>query len=111
MSNAPTNKGFVVGGFVHYIPKNELGVVGSIKADGAGCWYHMGGTRAMTPYTIIEPLSIDEVLALTFVNEYAKPSLIERSCRVIEGGDVSDLIDDCDIRIAVIRVVQEHGGQ
>lgn len=102
-----TNKQILPGGFVRYKMKNELGLVGEMKFNGARCWYHSGGTRAMTPYDLIEPITLEEVLENTFSNEYAKASLIERSLRVQEGGDTSDLIDDPEIRPEVRQLIKE----
>ena len=95
------------GTFVRYILKDELGLVSDMVYAGARCWFHMGGTRAMTPYDMIEPITFDEVLTHNFSNEYAKASLIERYLRVREGGDVSDLIDDRTIRDEVKYQVQQ----
>lgn len=101
MSNNLDPKQLSIGSFVRYKPRNELGVVGELKFNGARCWWHIGGTRAMTPYDAIEHISYEDVLNGTFSNECAKASLIERSFRVHEGGDVTDLIDDKDIRISI----------
>ena len=105
------SKQILPGTFVRYLPKNELGLVGEMKFNGARCWYHSGGTRAMTPYDIIEPITLDEVLQNTFSNEYAKASLIERHYRLHEGGDTSDLIDDPGIRPEVRQLLKgkAHG--
>lgn len=86
------------GSFVVYTMKNELGLVKRITDDGCFVWYHMGGTAAKSPFHIIEPIYPHQVLQNTFSNEYAKKSLIERRLRMLTGGDVSDLIDDDDIR-------------
>lgn len=101
------NKQIAIGGFVRYKMKNELGLIGEMTFNGARCWYHMGGTRAMTPYDLIERISIEEVLENTFSNEYAKASLIERHYRLHEGGDTSDLIDDPGIRPEVRQLIKE----
>lgn len=100
----------VPGSFVRYTIKNELGLIGEIRFNGARCWYHTGGTRSMSPYEIIEPITLEELLSETFSNEYAKASLIERSLRIQEGGDVSDLIDDAEIRTEVRQLLQQKGG-
>lgn len=97
-----------IGSFVRYKVKNELGVIGEMRFSGARCWYHLGGTRANSPYEIIEHIDLEDVLKTTFSNEYAKGSLIERSMRLIEGGDVSDLIDDCDVRPEIKRLLEER---
>lgn len=47
-------------------------------------------------------------MSTKFANEYAKLSLIERSFRLKEGGDVTDLIDDKDIRIEIITQVMSN---
>ena len=101
------NRPLLPGTFVRYLPKNELGLIGEMRYIGARCWYHMGGTTATTPYDLIEPITLDEVLTHNFSNEYAKASLIERYLRVREGGDVSDLIDDRTIRDEVKYQVQQ----
>ena len=100
-----------IGSFVRYKQKNELGVVSEMKFIGARCWYRLDGIRAMTPYEIIEPINIEQVLGTKFSNEYAKGSLIERSMRLIEGGDVSDLIDDCDVRPEIKKLLKKGDNQ
>ena len=95
-------KTFEVGGLVRYTTKNELGVIGALDPNrGARVWYHMGATRSMSPFDIIEPITLNEALYSTFSNEYAKASLIERMYRVKERGDTTDLIDDAEIRPSV----------
>lgn len=101
MTQNSDQKQLSIGSFVRYKIKNKLGVVGELTFNGARCWYHSGGTREMSPYEIIERFSYEDVLNSTFSNEYAKASLIERHFRVHEGGDVSDLIDDKDIRPSI----------
>ena len=96
-----------VGEFVRYRMKNQLGLVGEVTPRGCRVWYHTGGTRAMSPYQIIELITFQEVLNCTFENEYAKASLIERSTRLLEGGDVSDLIDTPDIRKGITTLLYE----
>lgn len=96
------------GTFVRYILKDELGLVSDMVYAGARCWFHMGGTRAMTPYDMIEPITFDEVLSHDFSNEYCKTSLIERYLRIQEGRDVSDLIDREDVREEVVRLLQQR---
>lgn len=96
-----------IGSFVRYKHKNQLGVVGELTFNGARCWWHTGGTRAMAPYEIIERISIEDVLTSTFSNEYAKASLIERHYRIHEGGDVSDLIEGKEIRTS-IKIQLKH---
>lgn len=105
------NRPLLPGTFVRYTPKNELGLIGEMRYIGARCWYHMGGTKATTPYDLIETITLEEVLTHTFSNEYCKASLIERSLRIQEGGDTSDLIDDSDIRSEVRQLLQQKGGQ
>ena len=100
-------KHLLPGTFVRYTIKNELGLIGEIRFNGARCWQHNVGTRSMSPYELIEPFTLEEVLSETFSNEYAKASLIERSLRIQEGGDVSDLIDDRTIRDEVKYQVQQ----
>lgn len=97
---------YYVGQFVRYKMKNELGLIGEVNESGARVWYHLGGTRSMSPLDIIEPLTINEVFELTFSNEYAKASLIERQLRLNEGSDVSDLIDERHIRREVFMSLQ-----
>ena len=96
----------VPGSFVRYLPKNELGLIGEMRYIGARCWYHMGGTKATTPYDLIEAITLEEALTHTFSNEYCKASLLERHKRLMEGGDVSDLIDDSDIRSEVRKMIE-----
>lgn len=103
------SKQILPGTFVRYLPKNELGLVGEMKFSGARCWYHMGGTKATTPYNLIEPISDAEAIAETFSNECCKASLLERHRRLMEGGDVSDLIDDADIRSEVRQALKKGG--
>ena len=97
------------GTFVRYLPKNELGLIGEMRYIGARCWYHMGGTKATTPYDLIEAITLEEALTHTFSNEYCKASLIERSLRIQEDGDTSDLIDDADIRSEVRQALKKGG--
>lgn len=92
-----------VGTFVRYKMKNQLGLVGEVTERGARVWYHMGGTRALSPIEIIEAIPVTEAVYCKFENEYAKPSLFERRERLLNGGDTSDLIDYPDIR----RSIQE----
>lgn len=87
----------VVGDFVRYTVKNELGLVGEVLERGARCWYHTGGTRALSPCDIIEKISPLDAIFDDFSNNYARASLIERRERLLRGEDVSDLIDDKDI--------------
>lgn len=91
---------YEVGDFVRYIIKNEVGLVGEVISDSnkIRCYWHMGGTRATASTEIVEPLTLEEVKSTTFSNDYAKQSLMERQMRLFEGGDVSDLIDDQDVR-------------
>jgi len=107
MSSSPSDKSISIGSFVRYKHKNQLGVVGEMTFNGARCWWHSGGTRAMAPYEIIERISYEDVLNSTFSNEYAKASLIERHFRVHEGGDVTDLIEGKDIRPS-IKIQLKH---
>lgn len=93
--------------YVRYKLKNELGLIGEVTAHGLRCWYHLGGTRALTNYEDVEVIDLRKVLATTFSNEYCKASLIERAHRLFTGGDVSDLIDDRNVRDAVIRLVKK----
>lgn len=99
------------GGFVRYLPKNEIGLVGKMSECGtkAYCWFHTGGTRALTPFDILEPISNDEALCHRFNNEYAKASLFERQARLSEGGDVTDLIDRDGIRESIYSVFEARG--
>lgn len=87
-----------VGSFVRYKYKNELGVVKEVTEHGARVWYHSGGTSNMSPFHIIEVIDVTEAKHSKFSNDHQKASLFERRQRLIEGGDVSDLIDDKDIR-------------
>lgn len=85
---------YKVGDFVRYIMKNEVGLVGEILDNNkVRCWWHMGGTRATIDTRMIEPLTIEQVREETFSNDYAKNSLIARRIILLQGGDVSDLID------------------
>jgi hypothetical protein len=99
---------YVVGGFVRYNPKNELGLVGEVTDIGLRCWYSLGGTRAMTPYDIVESVDLTTAINGTFSNEYAKKSLIERHMRLLLGEDVSDLIDTNDISPEVQKLISEY---
>lgn len=85
------------GDFVRYTVKNELGLVDEVTEQGARCWYHLGGTRAMTSFDLIERIDPPDALHDDFSNNYARASLIERRYRLLHGGDVSDLIDHDDI--------------
>ena len=85
------------GDFIRYKVKNELGLVGEVTPLGVRCWYHCGGTRAMTPFEEIEKISNLDAIFDDFSNNYARASLIERRERLLRGEDVSDLIDDKDI--------------
>lgn len=102
-----------VGGFVRYKLKNELGLVGEITERSARVWYHMGGTRATTAFDLIEAIPVVEAQYSKFSNEYAKPSLFERRERLLKGGDISDLIDDKDIRPEIRQIfeaIKNKGG-
>ena len=81
------------GDFVRYKLKNELGLVGEVTPWGARCWYHLGGTKALTSFDDIELLSLTMVKKRQFSNNYAKQSLMTRRARLLRGEDVSDLID------------------
>ena len=85
------------GDFVRYTIKNELGLVGEVTNRGARCWYHCGGTRAMTPFDSFEKITPLDAIFDDFSNNYARASLIERRERLLRGEDVSDLIDSTDI--------------
>ena len=87
-----------VGSFVRYKYKNELGVVKEVTEHGARVWYHSGGTTNMSPFHVIEVIDITEAVYSKFINDHQKASLFERRARLLKGGDVSDLIDDKDIR-------------
>lgn len=89
---------YKVGDFVRYSIKNEIGLIGEVTEQGARVWWHLGGTRALSPFHIIVPLSDSEILSKSFSNEYVKESLLERYLRLLEGKDVSDLIDERNIR-------------
>lgn len=95
--------------FVRYKDKNELGVVGLISEDVAWCWFHQGGTKAAIDLSKIETLSIWQVLKGDFSNNYAKKSLMERHLRLWQNyGDVSDLIDDTNVRIEIFALIQKN---
>lgn len=98
-----------VGDFVRYTIKKELGLVGEVTEHGARCWWHLGGTRAMCPYEILEVIATDEAITGKFSNQYAKASLIERKYRLQEGGDVSDLIDRDEIRTEILEALNHEG--
>lgn len=84
---------------VIYKPKNEIGLVKEvISHDKVRVWYHTGGTSAVTPTKYLKYIATVKVYGTTFTNEYAKLSLLERQARMHENGDVSDLIDDNDVR-------------
>jgi hypothetical protein len=85
---------YKVGDFVRYIMKNEIGLVGDvIDNNHVRCWWHMGGTKATISTELIELLSDYQVKDEVFSNEYAKKSLQARRVILLQGGDVSDLID------------------
>lgn len=90
-----------IGMFVHYADKNELGLIGLTNNTGAACWFNIGGVRAMTDYEDIEPLTLNNVLSMTFSNEGCKGSLIERRIRLANDEDTSDLIDGKSIRNSI----------
>lgn len=94
--------------FVIYKPKSELGLVGKVDGDNLRCWFNIGGTKALVNVDLTEVISVEETMSTKFANEYAKLSLIERSFRLKEGGDVTDLIDDKDIRIEIITQVMSN---
>lgn len=63
----------------------------------------MGGTRARINSDMLDLLTLEEVLYLKFNNEYVKESLIERKLRMNENRDISDLIDEKDIRKNILK--------
>ena len=97
-------KNFKEGTFVRYTMKDELGLIKRVTEDGCFVWYHMGGTAAKSPFHIIEPLTVRDIMHGLFSNEYAVPSLLERYIRFHTEGDTSDLIDDGDIRFNVLNL-------
>ncbi len=103
-------KDYEVGVFVRYLPKNEIGLIGATSDIGAYCWYHIGGTRALTGFDLIAPISSEEAMESRFNNEYAKASLFERQARIFSGEDVSDLIDRDDIRESIYNKFAKRGG-
>ena len=98
-------KKFKEGTFVYYGLQNELGLIKRIVDDRCFVWYHMGGTCARTPFSIIEPITVNDIMnSPDFSNEYAVPSLLERYIRFHTEGDTSDLIDGGDIRPNVLHL-------
>lgn len=95
-----------VGDFVRYKDKNEVGLVGDIKGDKLKCWWHTGGTRSTIDISQVDKLSLKSVVDGLFSNQYAKASLLERELRLRAGKDVSDLIDDKDIRPGITKVLK-----
>lgn len=92
---------------VIYKPKNELGLVKEMLPNGkARVWYHTGGTSAVTDIKYLEHIATVKAYGVTFANEYAKLSLLERKARMKDGGDVSDLIDDSCVR-EIIKLMYE----
>ena len=84
---------------VIYKPKNELGLVKEvISQDKVRVWYHTGGTSAVTPTEYLKRIATIKAYSTKFTNEYAKLSLLERQERMNENRDVSDLIDNDDVR-------------
>lgn len=81
------------GDFVRYNLKNELGLVGEVTEEGARCWYHCGGTKALTPFELIDKITGLDAIFDDFSNNYARASLIERRELLLRGEDVSDMID------------------
>lgn len=99
--------GIVKGDFVRYIANNELCLVGKVEDDNLRCWCHMGGTRALMKSNQVELLKIGEAMGSEFTNEHAKSSLAERALRLNEGKDVTDLIDEYDIRRDLILMLKK----
>lgn len=80
------------GDYIRYILKNEVGKIKRLNAlvdNHAFCWYHTGDTAASTPYSIIEPVLLqeqadsmthDEIAAylhkLKFSNDYAIDEIV-----------------------------------
>lgn len=94
-----------VGDFVNYKPENELGLVGAVDGEIIRCWFHMGGTKALVNPNDIELLTIGQAMGGEFSNEHIKASLAERALRLAEGEDVSDLIDEFDIRRDIVQML------
>lgn len=95
------------GSLVVYKPKNELGLVKEVLLnDKVRVWYHKGGTSAVTPIKYLEYVDSEKVYGVTFANEYAKLSLLERKARMKDGGDLSDLIDNDCVR-EIIKLMYE----
>lgn len=106
MSNLDT-KQLSIGSFVHNELTNELGVVGEMRFSGARCWANNDIAKTIMPYGSINRLSYEDVLNRTFSNEQHKASLIERQFRVHEGGNVTSMIYDKDIRPS-IKIQLKH---
>lgn len=100
MSNFDT-KQLSIGSFTHNKLNNELGVVGEMRFSGARCWTNNGIAKSVVPYGPIERISYEDVLKRTFSNEQHKASLIERHYRIHEGGNVTSVIYDKDIRPSI----------
>lgn len=101
------------GTLVVYKEDNLLGLVcGGLNyrvGSRIGCWWHKGASRGFIHTDEVEILTLDEVLQLTFSNEKAKASLLERRLRLInDDGEVDIPINDEDVRIAVVDMINKN---
>lgn len=101
-------KRLMSGSLVSFIGKNKLGVISELTFIGAKCWFQSNNEKQSAPYELLIPLSVEEATKITFINDYAKASLIERHLRIKEDREIPDLITYRDVREEVKKLLSRE---